>query len=280
MVLAGGRRARGGGPRLAGPTRRTPSTRLSEHIHDVELTASASLGRIRVDIEPVDVASLCQELDGSPGVRSGADLTVNADPRLLSRVLRDLWATAHHEPVPDNVAIDVVETGAWHEIRVVREGNPISPTGHPGTDRPVRRERRRDRRDHRPVHGPGPDRGSWGLPRGRGRRRPAPCSSHGCHVNQRPIRSHQGPDRATRGRKSMKYTLSCGDAMPGCSARFEEDSRERILELVADTPARHTASPTSPPRCSRRSGPTSCPPEADSADTARRSTAECRPAPH
>ena len=23
----------------------------------------------------------------------------------------------------------------------------------------------------------------------------------------------------------MKYTLSCGDAMPGCSARFEEDSR-------------------------------------------------------
>jgi predicted small metal-binding protein len=32
----------------------------------------------------------------------------------------------------------------------------------------------------------------------------------------------------------MKFKLSCGDAMPGCSARFEEDSRERILELVAD----------------------------------------------
>lgn len=31
----------------------------------------------------------------------------------------------------------------------------------------------------------------------------------------------------------MKYRLSCGDAMPGCSARFEEDSRDRILELVA-----------------------------------------------
>jgi len=30
----------------------------------------------------------------------------------------------------------------------------------------------------------------------------------------------------------MKYKLSCGDAVPGCSARFEEDSRERILELV------------------------------------------------
>ncbi len=31
----------------------------------------------------------------------------------------------------------------------------------------------------------------------------------------------------------MKFKLSCGDAIPGCSARFEEDSRERILELVA-----------------------------------------------
>ena len=30
----------------------------------------------------------------------------------------------------------------------------------------------------------------------------------------------------------MKYKLSCGDAVPGCEARFEEDSRERILELV------------------------------------------------
>jgi predicted small metal-binding protein len=30
----------------------------------------------------------------------------------------------------------------------------------------------------------------------------------------------------------MKYQLSCGDAVPGCSARFEEDTKERILELV------------------------------------------------
>ena len=103
-------------------------TRLSEHIHDVELTASVSLGRIRVNVEPVHVASLCKELDGSPGVRHGADLTVNADPRLLSRVLRDLWATAHREPVPASVVIDVVETDAWHEIRIVREGTPIGPT--------------------------------------------------------------------------------------------------------------------------------------------------------
>ena len=101
--------------------------RLSAHILDVELSASTSLGRVQVHLEPLDVQALCQELDGSPQVRRGADLTVHADPRLLSRVLRDLWDTAHRDPAPDLVAVDVVESGSWHEIRVVREGSPISP---------------------------------------------------------------------------------------------------------------------------------------------------------
>ena len=30
----------------------------------------------------------------------------------------------------------------------------------------------------------------------------------------------------------MKFTLFCGDAVPGCTARFEDESRERILEQV------------------------------------------------
>lgn len=101
--------------------------RLSEHIFDVELAASTSLGLIQVAHEPVDVTDLCRGLAGSPGVRQGADLRVHADPRLLGRVLRDLWATAHRDPEPDTVAVDVVEAGSWHEIRVVREGAPISP---------------------------------------------------------------------------------------------------------------------------------------------------------
>jgi signal transduction histidine kinase len=103
-------------------------TRLSEHIDDVELSSAVSLGRLRVNLEPVDVAALCRGLDGSPGVRRGADLTVVADPRLLTRVLRDLWATAHMEPAPETVGIEVLETGSWHEIRMVREGTPIGPT--------------------------------------------------------------------------------------------------------------------------------------------------------
>lgn len=102
-------------------------SRLSEHIVDVELAASSSLGLIQVSHESVAVTDLCQELPGGRGVREGADLRVRADPALLGRVLRDLWSTAHRAPEPDHVAVDVVETGSWHEIRVVREGNPISP---------------------------------------------------------------------------------------------------------------------------------------------------------
>lgn len=31
----------------------------------------------------------------------------------------------------------------------------------------------------------------------------------------------------------MKYVLACGDAVPGCSARFEEDDRQTVLEKVS-----------------------------------------------
>jgi len=102
-------------------------TRLSDHILDVELSTSASLGRIRVSLEPLAVDHLCKGLPGNPSVRQGADLTVYADARLMARVIRDLWTTAHRDPAPDQVSIDVIEAGSWHEIRVVREGTPISP---------------------------------------------------------------------------------------------------------------------------------------------------------
>jgi signal transduction histidine kinase len=102
-------------------------TRLSDHILDVELSTSASLGLIRVGLQPVAADDLCQGLPGNPHVRHGADVTVHADPRLMARVLRDLWTTAHRDPAPDQVHIDVVEAGSWLEIRVVREGTPINP---------------------------------------------------------------------------------------------------------------------------------------------------------
>lgn len=101
--------------------------RLSETIFDVELAASVSLGRVRVAVQPVDLHDLCRDLPGSPEVRDGAEAVVYADPDLLGRIVRDLWATARREPAPRSVAIDVVETGSWVEIRVVRDGSPISP---------------------------------------------------------------------------------------------------------------------------------------------------------
>jgi signal transduction histidine kinase len=102
-------------------------TRLSDHILDVELSASASLGRVPLALEDIEVASLFDGLEGSPEVRLGSDVVVQADRRLLSRVLRDLWTTAHRDPAPDHVHVDVIETQSWVEIRVVREGAPISP---------------------------------------------------------------------------------------------------------------------------------------------------------
>lgn len=101
--------------------------RLSEHVLDVELAASVSLGRLRVGVEPVPAASLGHALAGEPEVRHGRDLTVYADPQLLRRVLADLVDVARRDPAPERVFLDVVEVGSWHEIRVVREGSQIGP---------------------------------------------------------------------------------------------------------------------------------------------------------
>ncbi|MBV9831230.1 MAG: HAMP domain-containing histidine kinase [Marmoricola sp.] len=100
---------------------------LGEHVEDVELSASASLGRSRPEIEALEVAELSRDLNGAPVPRKGGDLTVHADRRFLVRVLKDLWRTGNREPAPHSVAIEVVRAGAWDEIRVVREGNPIGP---------------------------------------------------------------------------------------------------------------------------------------------------------
>lgn len=101
--------------------------RLSDHILDIDLAASVSLGRLRVNTEPVDLVAITTALPGCSGITVGADLVVDADPQLLARILRDLWLTAQREPVPEQVTIEVHECASWHEIRVVRAGTPIGP---------------------------------------------------------------------------------------------------------------------------------------------------------
>lgn len=99
--------------------------RLSETILDVELSTAASLGRLRLDAGPVTLEEVRQRVPGVPAVRRGGGLTLHADAELLARILRDLWAVATREPEPASVAVDVVTKGPWHEIRVVRTGDPL-----------------------------------------------------------------------------------------------------------------------------------------------------------
>ena len=99
--------------------------RLSETILDVELSTAASLGRLRVDAGPVTLEEVRQRVPGVPPVRRGGRVTLNADAELLARILRDLWTVATREPEPASVAVDVVTKGPWHEIRVVRTGEPL-----------------------------------------------------------------------------------------------------------------------------------------------------------
>ncbi len=45
----------------------------------------------------------------------------------------------------------------------------------------------------------------------------------------------------------MKFSLSCGDAVPGCSARFEDESREVIMQqVVAHAREAHGVAEVSP----------------------------------
>ena len=99
--------------------------RLSELVLDVELSTAASLGRLELDAGPVTLEEIRELVPGLPAVRRGAGLALRADAELLARILRDLWETANREPEPDSVEVDVVTNGPWHEIRVVRTGQPL-----------------------------------------------------------------------------------------------------------------------------------------------------------
>ena len=100
--------------------------RLSDQITDIELSTAASLGRLRLHQEQVTVDQVRTRVAGVPPARSGGDLAVHADPDLLARILRDLWTTASRDPEPASVGIEVIEEGLWHEIRVIRRGQPLS----------------------------------------------------------------------------------------------------------------------------------------------------------
>ncbi len=45
----------------------------------------------------------------------------------------------------------------------------------------------------------------------------------------------------------MPFSLSCGDVMPGCAARFHADSRDQLLTEVADHAAADHGVTEAPP---------------------------------
>lgn len=102
--------------------------RLAERILDVELLASASLGRLRLVRRTVTVGELATGLPGLVGVDGdGPEVEVSVAPDLFRRVLRDLWEAASLRPTPLSMRLEVTSVGIWVDLRVVREADPIDP---------------------------------------------------------------------------------------------------------------------------------------------------------
>ncbi len=96
---------------------------LESRIHDVELLAAASLGRLKVTRDLVPVTAL---LEAAHLPSPASDHLALVDAGLFTRVLRDLWGAAHLEPTPWNVAVQSHQTVAWTEVRVTRQGPALS----------------------------------------------------------------------------------------------------------------------------------------------------------
>ena len=100
--------------------------RLSERVLDVELLASASLGRMRLSPCTTSVGELAHGLKDLAGVDGdGPDVEVWVDPDLFRRVLRDLWEAGSLRPTPRSLRLEVTTESLWVDVRVVRDADPI-----------------------------------------------------------------------------------------------------------------------------------------------------------
>ena len=102
--------------------------RLAQRTLDVQLMASASMGRVRLAPWPVTVGQLVSRLPGPPEVHGeGADVEIHVDPELFPRILRDLWEAGSAAPTPRSMRLVVTTTPPWIEVRVERDADPIDP---------------------------------------------------------------------------------------------------------------------------------------------------------
>jgi len=102
--------------------------RLAERSLDVQLLASASMGRLALEPRRVPVGELVDRLPGPPLVGGdGPDTTVVVDPELFRRVLRDLWEAASAQPTPRSLRLTAATVGPWREVCIHRDADPIDP---------------------------------------------------------------------------------------------------------------------------------------------------------
>jgi signal transduction histidine kinase len=103
--------------------------RLSERVLDVELLASASLGRMRLSPRTTSVGELTHGLKDLAGVDGeGPEVEVWVDPDLFRRVLRDLWEAGSLRPTPRSLRLEVSTGSLWVDVRIVRDADPIDPS--------------------------------------------------------------------------------------------------------------------------------------------------------
>lgn len=101
--------------------------RLAERVLDVELLASASLGRLRLEPAVVSIGEVAADLPDVVVAGEGPGVEVEVDPLMFHRVLRDLWEAARARPEPRSLVLEVASVGPWVEVRAVRRADPIEP---------------------------------------------------------------------------------------------------------------------------------------------------------
>lgn len=204
---------------------RAALVRLTAQVHDLELLATASLGRLPLRPRSVPLAELAGGLRVSPSDPPAYDgeALLRVDPELFGRILADLWDAAALGGTPRRRTVTVHEVTPWTEVRVVREGVPLPPALLQALFDPFERNS-----DETGV--------TLGLYVAR-----AITVAHGgvLGVEQDEERTTwwvRVPNKENRRRGSipMTFQIACGDVMPGCAARFEAESREDLLGQVAE----------------------------------------------
>lgn len=102
--------------------------RLTDRTRDLEELAAASLGRLDLSLQRLPLACAVAQVPCLPPLECGPDeLLVCVDVDRFALLMRDLWnAGTLSAPAPSATYLEAHSVPPWVELRVVREGAPIS----------------------------------------------------------------------------------------------------------------------------------------------------------